>query len=194
MLQMKYKNLLIGGTLVGAFGLGAMFAPIGNPSATTEGQPVGKWPLVQTAIENETPQAEAGSFVCPTTGTPMCRGAGMGKYFAGTMLQVIADALGITVDELKAARSEGKSVADIAAEKGVKVDDIVAKMIEVRKATLEQLVKDGKITPEQMDAMLEKMEARMKRALERDPVGPMNGRGIMGGRGGCIGAGTGQQL
>ena len=43
------------------------------------------------------------------TGQPMDRSAGMGHYFAGTMPTTIAEALGITVDELQAARIEGKS-------------------------------------------------------------------------------------
>ena len=42
---------------------------------------------------------------------------------------------------------------------------------------LEQLVKDGKITQEQMDSMLNNMETMIKQAIERDTIGPMNGRG-----------------
>ena len=101
----------------------------------------------------------------------------MGKYFSGTMPQVIADALGITVDELQAARNEGKSVAAIAEEKGINIGELTNKMVEARKADLEKLVKDGKITQEQMDAMLENMTAMMKAAIERDTVGGMNDRG-----------------
>ena len=37
---------------------------------------------------------------------------------------LIAEALGITVDEAQAARIEGKSVAELAEEKNISVDDL----------------------------------------------------------------------
>ncbi|MGJ7919043.1 DUF2680 domain-containing protein [Neobacillus sp. LXY-4] len=175
---MNWKNLLIGGAFVGVFTLGAMFAPVGEPTATTNDvNSAGKVSVTKVADEKDTSQTETGDVNCPMTGAPMGKGAGMGHYFAGTMPEVIADVLGMTVDELQTARNEGKSVADLAEEKGINVDDLVAKMVETRKADLEQLVKDGKITQEQMDTMLSNMETKMKTAVERDSVGPMHGRG-----------------
>lgn len=122
---------------------------------------------------------------------------GMGKLFAGSMPKVIAGALGMTEDELQAERAGGKSVADLAKEKGVSVDKIKDEMIKERKAQLAQLVKDGKITQEQMDAMLKNMETMMDQAIQRDTVGPMNGRGgkmgMGNGGGGCGAMGNQQQ-
>lgn len=192
---MKWKNLLIGGAFIGVFTLGAMFAPIGKPTATTTNDQVDAKNLavVQTADEKATTEGE---FTCPITGEQMGSGngmmgsrAGMGMSFAGSNQEVIADALGMTVDELQGARSEGKSVADLAEANGVKVETLVAKMVESRKADLEALVKDGKMTQEQMDTMLKNMESMMKNAIERDTVGPMNGgqNGMMnGGKGGMM--------
>ena len=54
----------------------------------------------------------------------MGKGAGMGQLFAGTMPNIIAETLGMTVDELQVARAGGKSVADLAKEKGIKLDDL----------------------------------------------------------------------
>lgn len=175
---MKWKNVLLGGTFLGVLTLGAMFSPIGKPTATTSDQVSAEnLSVVQTATENQTPQKGEDSYSCPMTGAPMGNGARMDGYFAGSMPKVIADALGMSVDELQAARSEGKSVADLAKEKGVKVDDLLDKMITSRKADLNQLVKDGKMTQEQLDAMLKNMKVMMKTAIERNTIGPMNGSG-----------------
>lgn len=195
---MKWKYLLAGGTIVGAFALGAMFAPINEPSAVTNADK--QLPLVQTADEKGNTEVETENYTCPMTGAPMGKGAGMGMghYFAGTMHSVIADALGMTEEELQSARSEGKSVADLAKEKGVKVEDLVSKMVESRKAQLDQLVKDGKMTQEQMDAMLKNMEAMMKTGIERDFAGPMHGNsggmGMMGQGGRWNTSGVNQQF
>ncbi|MBB6444955.1 hypothetical protein [Bacillus benzoevorans] len=173
---MKWKNLLLGGALVSAFSLGAMFAPIDELAASTN---------KDSTVKN-TPAAVAGegssNVICPVTGAEMGSRAGrgmmgMGKYFSGTMSEVVAKELGLTVEELHAARSEGKSIAAIAEEKGIAVDTLISKMMEARKAELNQLVKDRKITEEQMNLMLENMDANMKTAIERESTGPMNGRG-----------------
>ncbi len=182
---MKWKYILVGGAIAGAFTIGAVLQPIGEHSAATNPVTVvKKLPIVQTANETDTSQQKKGDFTCPMTGNVMGSGMGMGNYFSGSMSQVIADALNMTVDELQAARNDGKSIADLAKEKGVKTEDLVAKMIQSRKTELEQLVKEGKITQGQMDNMLKNMDVMMKSAIERDTVGPMNGqgRGMMGGR------------
>ncbi len=168
---MKWRNLFISGALVGAFSLGSMFAPINELAANTKNEPA-----VETAplTTNEVKTA----YTCPITGAEMGSGAGMvGKYFSGTIAKVISEELGMSVDEVHAARLKGKSIAVIAEEKGIAVDPLMDKMLEARKAELEQLVKDGKVTKEQMNLMLENMEARIKTAIERENTGPMNGRG-----------------
>lgn len=181
---MKMKNVLIAGAFVGVFGLGAMFAPIGEPTATTNNNQIIK--TVNTATE-QTPNEDSAGYTCPMTGEEMGRGGagmgmgmGRGMQFSDSTHSTIADALGMTTEELQTARSEGKTVAELANEKGVSVDELVTKLIEARKANLEQLKEEGKITQEQMDQMLTNMEDRMKAMIE-------NG----GGAGDC-GAGMGQ--
>ena len=176
MFIMLWKRVLVGGAFVGVFTLGALFSPIGQPKANTEEQNIVKNPsTVLTAAENDTAQLARNNNTCPMYGTPMGNGFGMGQYFSGNMSEVIADVLGVTLDELQAARSEGKSVAELANEKGINKDELVNKMIQSRKADLEQAVTDGKLTQEQMDAMLENMEVRITNAVERENVGPMHG-------------------
>ncbi len=169
---MKWRNLFISGALIGAFSLGAMFAPIEQFAANAKNEPAVEKNAL-TVATNE----DATADTCPIAGAKMGRGAGMmGRNFSGTMHDMMAIELGMTADELYTARSEGKSIAELAEEKGLDVNALNEKMIDVRKAELEQLVKDGKITEEQKNLMLENMEARMKTAIEREITGPMNGR------------------
>ena len=173
---MLWKRVLVGGAFVGVFSLGALFSPIGQPKATTEEQNIVKnRSMVLTAAESDTTQQAINNDTCPMDRTPMGNGFGMGRYFSGNMSEVIADELGITLDELHSARYKGKSVAELANEKGINVDELVNKMIQSRKADLEQAVTDGTLTQEQMDAMLANMEVQIKNAVERKNVGPMNG-------------------
>ncbi|WP_404330152.1 hypothetical protein [Mesobacillus maritimus] len=192
---MTGKKFLVGGAFAGVFLLGAMFSPIGEPAANEDAQGAGlSYQVVQTADNStETQNQETEGYICPNTGEQMGRGQGMGNgaavgaQFLMTMPELIADALGLTMDELQTATSEGKSVADLAGEKGIAVEELVAKMVEARKVELEQLVKDGTLTQTQMKTMLANMEAMMENAVERGMVGPMNGRG--GGPGKCMGQG-----
>lgn len=171
---MKMKHVLIAGAFVGAFGLGALFAPIGEPTATT-GNSNGIFKAVNTTTD-QAPNDDATGYTCPMTGEQMGRGgAGMGMQFSGNMHEAVAEALGMTSDELQSARIDGKTIAELAKEKGISVDEVVAKLVATRKADLEQLKKDGKITQEQMDQMLSNMEIRMKAMVENGGVGPMNG-------------------
>ncbi|CAH2713676.1 hypothetical protein BACCIP111895_00830 [Neobacillus rhizosphaerae] len=184
---MKWSYLLTAGAFVGVFSLGAMFAPIGKPSANVNEQAISNnLSVVQTADKKEAPQQGQADFTCPMTGEPMGNRSGMGMSMRGSMKESVADALAMSVDDYLAARKEGKSIADLAEEKGVKVKDIVKVMTESRKTELEKLVKEGNLTQEQMDNMLKNMEYMMEQAIERNDMGSMHGRGMgMGQGGGC---------
>jgi hypothetical protein len=72
----------------------------------------------------------------------------------------VAEALGMTVEELDAAHAEGKRLETIAEEQGVELQTV----LDARKAALEaavaQAVTDGVITQDQADWMLEHMDER----------------------------------
>lgn len=176
MFKMKRSYLLTAGAFVGVFSLGAMFAPIGKSAATVNDLSVKNLAVVQTANETDTPQQAKDEFTCPMNGAPM--GRGMGMRTTGGMRGEFADVLGMPEDEFQAARQEGKTIAELAKEKGIKVEDLAAKVIELRKAELQQLVKDGKLTQEQVDAMLGNMKSRMEQMIKGDFTGPMHSKGM----------------
>lgn len=69
------------------------------------------------------------------------------------MSSAIADALGMTVDDLLAAHAEGKTAWDLAEEQGLTAEEFSTLMLDARNAALAQAVADGTITQEQADWM-----------------------------------------
>ncbi|WP_168120200.1 SHOCT domain-containing protein [Paenibacillus sp. HB172176] len=94
-----------------------------------------------------------GGLKGPNAGIP---GSG-GKLGVG--LEAITAALGITAEELTTELAAGKAVADIAAEKGVDVDAVIAAGLEDVKEKLTEQLNAGTITQEQFDQKLQRAEA-----------------------------------
>lgn len=65
----------------------------------------------------------------------------------------MAEALGLTVDELDAAMAEGKTMFDIATDQGVEWADVWAAMDAARQAGFDKAVEDGTLSQEQADWM-----------------------------------------
>ena len=125
---------------------------------------------------------------------PPARGDGMGRggKMGGPGSQVvIAEALGVTEDELRTAFQDGKSVADVATEKGVSLDTVVNAVIADETTRLAQAVTDGKLTQEQADQRVADLSANLPERLSQVPPARgegmgegMGGHGRHGGRGG----------
>lgn len=97
-----------------------------------------------------------------------------------TVWKALAEQLGLTPEELTAQVTGGKTLAQIAQEKGVSTKDLAAAMENGMKAGLAQAVKDGKLTQEQADLMLQNMSGRYEWMITN------MGAGMMGpGGGGC---------
>jgi hypothetical protein len=87
---------------------------------------------------------------------------------------VIAEELGLTVEELAAARDEGTRIYDLAEEQGIDIDTLMTAVSDARTAAFEQAVADGLLTQEQADLLLS----------QRGPnFGGFGGHGGPGGRG-----------
>jgi hypothetical protein len=72
-------------------------------------------------------------------------------FFHGDLFETAADTLGMSVEDLLAELRDGKTVAEIAAEKNVSVEDITANVLAEAKTDLDQKVADGDLTQEQAD-------------------------------------------
>lgn len=123
---------------------------------------------------------------------------GAGKGWGGSMPQAWADALGIKLEELTAAVQSGKSVLDLAKEKGLTVEALVEKAIAARKTVLQEAVDAGCLTQAQADTMLGQMRTRITENLQNGTCTPgancprLNGQGarVRQGRMGGMGRGA----
>ena len=86
----------------------------------------------------------------------------------------------MNAEDIQAQRLAGKSLAQIAKSKNVSEDKLISTIIKAKKTDLDVLVKDGKLTQDQMKLMVEHMQAQVKTMVERTTVGPMQGRQGMG--------------
>ena len=113
--------------------------------------------------------ASAQSSVTPTptapteqAGPPGPGGFGPRELRSQAALEAAAKALGMTADELSAELWGGKTLADIAEEKGIDIADVKAAVeaaqIAETKAAIAQAVTDGTITQAKADWLLEGLD------------------------------------
>ena len=117
------------------------------------------------------------------------RGPGGGRGFGlgDAELEAAAKVLKMTSAELKSALQDGKTLQQLATEKGVKLEDVHAAIQAVHQAEMgehiQQAVKDGTMTQAQADWMLE--------GLDKGYMGGGFGKGLGGPRGQGFGYGNG---
>ena len=133
----------------------------------------------QGPVTTPVPQG-LGSGSCPCGLTP--GEGGRWGYQAQGQVDIIAEQLGMTVDEVVAELQGGKTVADLAVEKGVALDTIVEALMAPRREALATAVANGRITQEQADTMLAQMQENIPEHLQQPwQPGRMSGQGRMGG-------------
>lgn len=76
---------------------------------------------------------------------------GRGGFGGGASLETAAKALGISEDDLKTALQDGRTIAEVAKEKGVDVQKVIDALVAESKAKTAEALKAGKITQEQAD-------------------------------------------
>jgi lambda repressor-like predicted transcriptional regulator len=153
-------------SLVGALGASAALAQGSGTATPTPQAPTGKGPM---------------------------RGGGEGLAQAG--MAEIATLLGMTQDEIWAQRVLGKTIADLAKEKGVSVQTLIDALVASQKTMLDQMVLNSRMTQAQADKWLAWYQQAAGLQLTQ-PYGPgIGGRGGMGGFGGFgCGAGAGRGM
>ncbi len=97
------------------------------------------------------------------------------------MQAAMAEALGITHDELEERYAAGDTAWTIAQEKGLTQEEFTTLMSEARSKAFDQLVADGTLTQEQADWMGDRMGNMMQNGYG-DGTGGCMGNGINGGR------------
>ena len=141
---------------------------------------------VVLALAIAIPASAATDSTASATDPAPC-GVGYGGMFGGGGVSTtVSELLGMDPAELAAQRQAGKSLADIAASKGVSTDALLSTMLAARKAALDEAIAAGRISQEQADYMYENMGERLSERINETDVGPFGGQG-RGGRGNCGG-------
>jgi hypothetical protein len=107
----------------------------------------------------------------------------------GRLADIVADLTGLTVDEVKAERAEGRSMEEIAESNGVDGQAVIDAAVEARTTILDAKVAEGTITREQADAAFERMTDRIGERVTSVEVGRPEWAGQGRGRG-QMGSGT----
>ncbi|MHB8781544.1 MAG: hypothetical protein ACYC55_09195 [Candidatus Geothermincolia bacterium] len=96
-------------------------------------------------------------------GGAMMRG-GAGPVGAG--MEIIAEQLGMSEDELREQLLDGKTIAELASEKGVELQAIIDAVMNDARERMAKEVAEEDITQKRADEMLEHMEERLTEMLE----------------------------
>jgi hypothetical protein len=143
-------------------------------------------------------------YTCPFSGTMPYGGQGgmMGRGMVGgnhaqmhgammgtngmheQVWTAVAKKLGLTYAELNTALQNGQTVAQLAQAKGITLDALKTAGLDAMKASFAELVKQGAVTQEQADWMLDRMDDMPMFNFDQGfGPGMMGGRGMMNGRG-----------
>lgn len=111
---------------------------------------------------------------------------GHGGHGGGPGLDVAAEALGLSEDELRdALATDGATLADVAEEQGVDLDTLVGALVTAQEERIAEAVADGRITQDEADERLADLEERVTERV----TSPLPERGERHGHGGPLGGG-----
>ena len=104
--------------------------------------------------------------------------------FGGKLdLTAVGTVLGLSADELKTSLADGKSIADVAKEKGVEAQKVIDAVSTSLKNEIDQAAKDGKMTQAEADKRLADVTASAEKIVNGEGFGRGDHRGGHGGRG-----------
>jgi polyhydroxyalkanoate synthesis regulator phasin len=114
------------------------------------------------------------------------RGPRHGRFGkGGRHLDLIAETIGIDVEDLRAALEDGQTIGEVAAENGVTVDTVIAALVTEMQTKLDEAVTDGRLSEEQAADMLADAADRAQALVDGElPEGGPHGFGGPGRFGG----------
>jgi len=145
---MKRTNLIAGLTLTAGLAAGAIGgALLGIPG-------------VSGAQTDTTPPPAEGQQPAPPV-----RGHGGRVCHLGAKLHAAARALNMSVEDLRTQLRGGKTIAAVAREKGVDVQEVIDAMVADANQHIDQAVKDGRLTAEQAARRKQNLSERITRKV-----------------------------
>lgn len=144
----------------------------------------------QSANNSQTPALNRNAVCSGNCACNCYNGSVERRNFAGKRSAFFAEALGMTVEEFKDLRSQGKTIKEIAESRGLNVEDVIAKVLEKDRQYLDALVRNGQMTQEDAERILEFRKQRLTERASEKPCSPCvggGGRGFSKGSGACCG-------
>jgi uncharacterized protein (DUF433 family) len=94
---------------------------------------------------------------------------GRGRAILKDAANAAAKEIGVSVADLKQARKDGKSIAQVAKDHNKSVDDVVNAIVKQATSDIDQAVKDGKLDSKKADQIKQKLPDRVKQLVNREP-------------------------
>jgi len=94
---------------------------------------------------------------------------GRGRAILKDAANAAAKEIGVSVADLKQARKDGKSIAQVAKDHNKSVDDVVNAVVKQATSDIDQAVKDGKLDSKKADEIKQKLPDRAKQLVNREP-------------------------
>jgi uncharacterized protein (DUF433 family) len=94
---------------------------------------------------------------------------GRGRAVLKDAANAAAKVIGVSVADLKQARKDGKSIAQVAKDHNKSVDDVVNAIVKQATSHVDQAVKDGKLDSKKADQIKQKLPDRAKQLVNREP-------------------------
>src|SRR5437868_4677467 len=94
---------------------------------------------------------------------------GRGRAILKDAANAAAKEIGVSVADLKQARKDGKSIAQVAKDHNKSVDDVVNAIVKQATSDIDQAVKDGKLDSNKADQIKQKLPDRAKQLVNREP-------------------------
>jgi uncharacterized protein (DUF433 family) len=94
---------------------------------------------------------------------------GRGRAVLKDAANAAAKEIGVSVADLKQARKDGKSIAQVAKDHNKSVDDVVNAIVKQATSHVDQAVKDGKLDSKKADQIKQKLPDRAKQLVNREP-------------------------
>ena len=91
---------------------------------------------------------------------------GFGLFGPGDHFSAAATYLGLTVEQLRERLGDGRSLADVAEAEGKSVDGLKQAIVADAKKELDEAVSEERLTQEEADAILERLEARIDELVD----------------------------
>jgi len=155
----------------GAIGLGSLAAAsYGDDAPTLDDESVGETTDETTDESVDETIDEPVGLQDATDGDPIDAPAeGRRGHRGHGNSEVVAEALGVTTDELHEARQAGQTLADIAAAQGVSVDVVIQAITTDAETRIAEKVAAGELTQEEADERLAGLDERIAEKVNATP-------------------------